>query len=49
MEIDEYPSVEQAVEFAVRMTRHRERACLAQRADAGPKLRRAKRERLSFL
>ena len=38
LEIGEYPSKEQVVEFAVWLTRRRERACLAQRPDSGPKL-----------
>ena len=33
LEIGEYPSKEQVVEFAVWLTRRRERACLAQRPD----------------
>ena len=34
----EYPSIETMVEFASWLTRRRERACLAQRADSGPRL-----------
>ena len=33
-----YPSEEQVVEFAVWLTRRRERVCLAPRADSGPRL-----------
>ena len=33
-----YPSEEQVVEFAVWMSMRRERACLAQRAEAGARL-----------
>ena len=35
---DDHPSVETCVEFAVWMTQHRERACLAQRVEAGARL-----------
>ena len=38
IEVDGFPTVAQAVEFAVWMTRHRERACLAQRVDGAPRL-----------
>ena len=36
--VGEYPSTEQVVEFAIWLSMHRERACLAQRADSGPRL-----------
>jgi hypothetical protein len=38
LQIDEYPKVEQTVEFAIWMTHRRERACLAQREGSGPRL-----------
>ena len=38
VEIGGYPTAEQVVEFAIWMTMHRERACLAQRLNAGPRL-----------
>ena len=38
VEIDAYPSIEQTVSFAIWMTRHRERACLAQRVEAKQQL-----------
>ena len=38
IEIGVYPTEEQVVEFAIWMTHRRERACLAQRADSGPRL-----------
>jgi hypothetical protein len=38
LNLGDYPSKEQVVEFAVWMTRHRERACLAQRVEAEQEL-----------
>ena len=38
LEVGAYPSEEQVIEFAVWMTMRRERACLAQRAEAGARL-----------
>ena len=38
LEVGAYPSEAQAVEFAVWMRMRRERACLAQRAEAGARL-----------
>ena len=35
MHVGEYPSDDQVVDFAIWMTMHRERVCLAQRADSG--------------
>ena len=38
IDVGDYPSKQQVVEFAVWMSMHRERVCLAQRVDSGPKL-----------